>query len=199
MGQCLSLVHVFRPHSTAQVLEILKSLPAYLLSLSPPSSRYSLGVLVLDSVSSFYWPDRLSQDLARLPPDPTKVPPELPQNLVPQILTSLKSIQSTFACPVIYTSTLGLNPFPPSFPSLTLRLERAPVPRFPPLMSLEEASGGEKETRWTEVAKGRFGAAVMSSNTGAGIAYGGDGAGRKTWMGLRVLEDGVEIEGDEEV
>lgn len=65
-------------------------------------------------------------------------------------------------------------------------------------MSLEEASGGEKETRWTEVAKGRFGAAVMSGDPGgSAIGYGGDSAGRQTWMGFRVVEEGVEIEGDE--
>lgn len=198
IGQCLTLVHVFRPHSTAQVLDTLKSLPAYLLGLEPPSSLYTLGVLVLDSASSFFWPDRLSHDLARLPPDLAQAPAEVLPNLVPEILASVKSIQSTFACLVIYSSTMGLNPFPPGFPTLTLRLERVPVPRFPPLMTVEEASGREKETRWKEVAKGRFGATVVAKNAGTGSVYGRHGAGRQTWMEFRVLDEGVEIEENED-
>jgi hypothetical protein len=148
--------------------------------------------LIIDSASAFYWPDRLAQELSRFRPSISEETIEHPPNLTPEIITSLKNVQLTFTCPLIYTTKQGLNPFPANFATLTLRLERVPVPRFPPFMSLEEACGREKDLRWQEVVKGRFSATVVG---GSMALDSGDTSGeRPRWLGFKVTDEGIEIE-----
>ncbi|KAK6358601.1 hypothetical protein TWF730_007926 [Orbilia blumenaviensis] len=58
---CLSHLHVYTPTSPSHFLEILSSIPEYLIS-SPSHSSHdtSMSTLIIDDISAFYWLERAS-------------------------------------------------------------------------------------------------------------------------------------------
>jgi hypothetical protein len=56
----LEHIHIFRPQSSREMMEILKTLPAYLFDFSCHHSAHRrLDALLVDGISAFYWQDRL--------------------------------------------------------------------------------------------------------------------------------------------
>jgi hypothetical protein len=55
----ISALHVFRPTSSLHLASTLAALPAYLASYSAQSE---LVMVIVDSISDFYWPDRFSME-----------------------------------------------------------------------------------------------------------------------------------------
>lgn len=53
--KALSKVHLFRPTSSVQLAASLLNLPSYHVAQMPEDE---IGLLAVDSISSFYWPDR---------------------------------------------------------------------------------------------------------------------------------------------
>ncbi|EIN14184.1 hypothetical protein PUNSTDRAFT_38523, partial [Punctularia strigosozonata HHB-11173 SS5] len=54
---CLQHLHVFRPTSTLQLAATILNLPSYHLENDPD---VEIGLLAVDSISAFYWPDRFT-------------------------------------------------------------------------------------------------------------------------------------------
>ncbi|KAF3215486.1 hypothetical protein TWF106_006000 [Orbilia oligospora] len=58
---CLSHLHVYTPTSSSHFLDILSSIPEYLLSSDPQSSHgLPLSSVIIDGISAFYWLERAS-------------------------------------------------------------------------------------------------------------------------------------------
>jgi DNA-repair protein XRCC2 len=57
-----SLLHVFRPSSSHQLAATIQHLPVYLATELPEED---LGILAIDSISAFYWPDRYAHEQLR--------------------------------------------------------------------------------------------------------------------------------------
>ncbi|KAF9452668.1 hypothetical protein P691DRAFT_794355 [Macrolepiota fuliginosa MF-IS2] len=53
--RALDLLHVFRPTSSHQLAATIQHLPMYLATNLPEAD---LGILAVDSITAFYWPDR---------------------------------------------------------------------------------------------------------------------------------------------
>lgn len=104
----LTHVHVFRPHSSRQLIETLDYLPFYLLDSTAHSSiRRRLGLLVLDSAAAFYWQDRFEAETARFEhPD---APRDKPSRAA-EIITRLKKVQDEFDCAIAYSTSCLLRP-----------------------------------------------------------------------------------------
>lgn len=60
--QSLQNLHVFSPHSSAQLAATLLHLPSYHRTKLPNSE---IGILAVDSMSAFYWPDRFTAEQLR--------------------------------------------------------------------------------------------------------------------------------------
>jgi DNA-repair protein XRCC2 len=122
----LTHIHIFRPQSLASLISTLHSLPDYLLA--SPSQHYSsnrtVGLLVLDSASAFFWQERLATDLVSLDeePDadvalvgsaagksssPTRSSPTRSSRrgtLNNDLAAALRTTQALLGCAVIYTT-----------------------------------------------------------------------------------------------
>jgi Rad51 len=180
--EALAHVHVFRPHSSRQLIDTLDYLPSYLLDGAAHSSMYRrLSLLILDSATAFYWQDRYASETARFehPAQPRDRP-----SRAAEVITRLKQVQKEFDCAIAYSTS---SPFKatnratlPSaansnapremksasvwtrFATLTLSLSRVDVPRFPLHLSLEECLR-DREKRQDVVARGKFVAEVDQS------------------------------------
>ena len=62
LRRSLSRLHVFRPTSLAQLATSIANLPAYHASRMP---NQEIALLAVDSISAFYWPDRLAAEQLR--------------------------------------------------------------------------------------------------------------------------------------
>lgn len=101
----LQHIHIFRPQSLASLLSTLRSLPDYLLDMTQHSSAHrSLSLLAVDSMTAFYWPERSEQEMAYLASEEGEQGLRQTRNTYSEIVTALRHIQATFACPVVATS-----------------------------------------------------------------------------------------------
>lgn len=174
----LQHIHIFRPQSLASTISSLQYLPTYILDgTKHHSSNRSLHSIIIDSITTFYWPLRASEDNARLESlDRTisapQIRPRTSHGTFAQLLHHMRVLSHQFSCSII---TTGTSPsarymdsdagFPwPALPMLRLRVARKAVPKFAPALSIEEAVA-EKEDRWKEVQKGRF---VVVADDGRG-------------------------------
>lgn len=200
--EALNHVHVFRPQSSSQLLSVLGNLQTYLFDPSRHSSCYrSLGMIILDSATTFSWQDRLDRAMARLETPGAKYDgPSASQ----RVIEHLKALQKRFECAVLFSTASSpprsqvsshlttpgpedngriISPWT-AYAILTLTLSRASVPQFAPQMSMEECLR-DREKRFDAVRKGRFIANVVSKREGE------TGAGGFVF---RIVEEGVEIE-----
>jgi len=99
-------LHVFRPNSLLQLATSLLHLPSYHKVHIP---EHEIGLVAVDSVSAFYWPDRfIAEQLHRIPqsvqggPGPTLVNP------LQHVLTALGRLRLSHAPSIILTNW-GLN------------------------------------------------------------------------------------------
>ena len=113
-------IHIFRPQTSSSLLSTLQSLHTYLLHnhRGLDGSRPLHGIFI-DSLSAFYWADRLRDEIARtseigLPATQTQKAREqrtafYMSVLYAEIAAELKRLQGLFGCGVVY-STWGITP-----------------------------------------------------------------------------------------
>jgi hypothetical protein len=106
-------LHVLHPQSSSQLLCTLASLPGYLLGANGATTHFSalrsLGLIVLDSATSFYWQDRFEAEVscfealgtdenrgARTTTRPSRTL---------EIISELKRLQKLLDCTILITST----------------------------------------------------------------------------------------------
>lgn len=124
LASSLQHVHVFRPQSSSAVLATLCSLDSYLYDVSRHNSASRpLQMLSIDSATTFYWQDRLRDEIARtedIGRPRAEVDAEREQkqsfylsDLYTELVKELKRLQSRFGCAVVYTTTVttGRSPF----------------------------------------------------------------------------------------
>lgn len=111
--QALSHVHIFRPHSAACLISTLKYIPEYLFSLSHSKP---LGMVLVDSISAFYWNDRTSQTFTT-------------------IVEELGRIRTMFSATVVLTNNVSAAVNLPTvynnFVTMRIVMSRDQVERFP--------------------------------------------------------------------
>jgi hypothetical protein len=106
-------LHVFHPQSSSQLLCTLKSLPGYLLGTNGTTAHFSglrsLGLIVLDSATSFYWQDRFEAEVSRLEAlgtDETRGDRATAQpSRTLEVISELKGLQKLLDCTIVFTST----------------------------------------------------------------------------------------------
>ena len=221
--RALSAIHVFRPQSSSQLLATLQHLPAYLLNTTNPRTRNRrLALLVVDSFDAFHWPDQFQTELDRLESPHTPAPSRSSAASTTQEISSqLATIQTRFACNVLYTSTSSPPPnhhhLRPSHQSpqtpavarrapglsgaatLTLSLARQHPSAFPPGFPLAQCRQ-DRANRLAAVKMGRFvGVTVIMERRGSEEwrrveerLRGLPGQGR---LEFSVTGDGVEVAG----
>ncbi|OAX44726.1 hypothetical protein K503DRAFT_705270 [Rhizopogon vinicolor AM-OR11-026] len=105
--ESMQRLHIFRPNSLLQLATSLLHLPCYHTVHIP---EHEIGLIAVDSVSAFYWPDRFIAEqmrnipqLAREGPDPASVHP------LQHVLTALGRLRLSHA-PVIVLTNWALAP-----------------------------------------------------------------------------------------
>lgn len=107
--QCLENLHVFRPTSSVQLAVTLIHLPKY-HATDPRLQDAEIGLLVVDSLSAFYWRDRYSLEQLRDAAD-SSFHTALPPNPLHHVVKALQAFRSSHR-PVTLLSNWGLNAFP---------------------------------------------------------------------------------------
>jgi hypothetical protein len=118
INSALQHVHIFRPQSSSALLATLRSLDTYLFNVScHHSASRPLQMIAIDSVTAFYWQDRLRDEVARtedIGRPRTEIDQEREQkqsfylsDLYSQLVTELKRLQGRFGCTVVYTATVS--------------------------------------------------------------------------------------------
>ncbi|PIL31628.1 hypothetical protein GSI_06330 [Ganoderma sinense ZZ0214-1] len=130
--QCLESLHIFRPTSSAQLAVTLLHLPNY-HAMDPRLQDAEIGLLVVDSLSAFYWRDRYSLEQIRDAADSSSHA-ALPPNLLHHVVKAIQALRSSHR-PVTLLSNWGLNAFSkppgsdePEFPFYRQHLHPFPVP-----------------------------------------------------------------------
>lgn len=121
--KALDLLHVFQPTSSHQLAATIQHLPMYLATNLPETD---LGLIAVDSISSFYWSDRYILEQAR-PGNPSNGLPRQP-NPFNRVLAALQSLARSHG-PLILLSSWDLRP---SSRSENRRRLDAPVPVLRP-------------------------------------------------------------------
>ncbi|KAJ5428934.1 hypothetical protein N7445_010388 [Penicillium cf. griseofulvum] len=114
----LQHVHVFRPQSSSVLLATIHTLDSYLFDLSRHrSASRPLQLIAIDSVTAFFWQDRLRDEVARTeeigrPQAEIDSERELKtrfhlSDLYTEVARELKSLQSQFQCAIVYTATVS--------------------------------------------------------------------------------------------
>jgi hypothetical protein len=210
--EALNHVHVLHPQSSTQLLAAISSLTKFLLnSTSHASSHRSLGLVILDSATAFYWQDRHGRDMSRL--ESTNAI-STDRSTTDAIIDALKALQESFGCSVLFStntpppprSSSSTNPDQTSEPTpitpapsleakispwtayatLTLSVSRVPVSQFAPQMDLESCLR-DREKRWEAMRKGRFFAGMVPKRGKESMAEGNG-------FGFRIAGGGLELE-----
>lgn len=116
----MQYIHIFRPHTSSSLLSTLHSLSSYLLNhLRPIGQSRALHGIFIDSLSAFYWTDRLRDEIARtseIGRPATQIQQAREQRtafymsvLYAEIAAELRRLQGLFGCGVVYT-TWGITP-----------------------------------------------------------------------------------------
>ncbi len=187
--EAMNHILILRPQSSSQLLSHLDSLPTFLLDRTRHSSSHRpLGLIVVDSATSFYWQDRFDRDMARLQSKSPGLVESTSPSRTAQIIERLKALQARFECAVVFSTTTpatfttshapaelqgqaqtqitpsapqqgpGISPWM-AYATLTMTLSRTRVPQFAPQMSIEECLR-DAEKRFDAVKNARFVASV---------------------------------------
>lgn len=107
----LKHVHVFRTQSSEQVIETLKALPQYLFNtFKHHSADRRLGLIVLDSATSFYWQDRVAAEEAYyMHTDKHESQPSRASSIIAQ----LQKLQQEFRCAIVFSTSYQSRPSQP--------------------------------------------------------------------------------------
>ncbi|RPD64906.1 hypothetical protein L227DRAFT_650053 [Lentinus tigrinus ALCF2SS1-6] len=104
-SQRLENLHIFRPTSSVQLAINLLHLPKY-HATEPRLRDKEIGLLVIDSLSAFYWRDRYTLEQLREAADGTAQ--GLPPNPLHHVLRALQRFRTSHR-PVILLANWGLN------------------------------------------------------------------------------------------
>lgn len=122
----LARLHVFRPTSLTQLAASIANLPAH---HSSHMLNQEIAVLAIDSISSFYWPDRFSaEQLRNFAPEKAKAPP------LHHVCSAIQSVRRSHA-PLVVLTNWALH----SAPSHSRSLYTQHLHPFP---ALEDAIAG---------------------------------------------------------
>ena len=133
----LKRVHVFRPTSSIQLATTLTSFPKYHITSILDED---VGLVAVDSVSSFYWPDRFTME--QLNSATAQHGTFHTRNSLKYILTALQKIRLSYGAVIVLTNW-GLNPLTKSTAPTTLykqHMKPFPVITDPKLISSDDAS-----------------------------------------------------------
>jgi DNA-repair protein XRCC2 len=126
----LERLHIFRSTSSIQLAVTITHLPAYHSTHMPDTE---IGLLAIDSISAFYWPDRFAVEQLRSAPS-TAEPGKQAQNIanaLQHVLTALQKFRCTYS-PVIALTNWGLTPLAkPSSASTPVTFYRQHLHPFP--------------------------------------------------------------------
>ncbi|KXG46608.1 uncharacterized protein PGRI_054640 [Penicillium griseofulvum] len=114
----LQHVHIFRPQSSSALLATIHTLDSYLFDLSRHhSASRPLHMIAIDSVTAFFWQDRLRDEVARteeIGRPQAEIDSERERktrfhlsDLYTEVARELKSLQSQFQCAIAYTATVS--------------------------------------------------------------------------------------------
>jgi DNA-repair protein XRCC2 len=98
--KALGLLHVFQPTSSHQLVATIQHLPMYLATNLP---EVDLGLVAVDSITAFYWPDRYLQEQTR------SCNHSRPQSPLNDVLAALHSLAQSRG-PLILLSSWDLSP-----------------------------------------------------------------------------------------
>ncbi|KAJ3547578.1 hypothetical protein NMY22_g1593 [Coprinellus aureogranulatus] len=130
--QCLQRIALIRVNSTTQLAVSINNSPTYLARLFPD---LEFGLLVVDSLSTFYWPDRFAAESG----GPSMHTLSKISNRFRSVVTALQAIRSAF-CPVIVLTNWGLaSTRNAAGPSISYRQHLHPW--LDPFSSRKDASG----------------------------------------------------------
>lgn len=101
----LRQVHIFRPTSSVQLAMSLTNIPAYHSAQLPDNE---IGLLAIDSISSFYWPDRFTFEQMNFPAQ-TGQRRIHASGALHHVLVALQNIRLSHG-PVIALTNWGLSP-----------------------------------------------------------------------------------------
>lgn len=118
ISSALKHVHVFKPQSSFALLATLSNLDTYLYDISRHySASRPIQMLAIDSVTAFFWQDKLRDNLARAEElgRPNEEIDKLREqmrsfhfvDLYAGIVRELKRLQAQFGCNVVYTTTVS--------------------------------------------------------------------------------------------
>lgn len=120
--QSLRRLAVLKVASTPQLAVSLLNVPRYLARLFP---HQELGMLVIDSVSSFYWSDRFAAEKPASATASNTLAPS--SNRFRHVVAALHKVQSSLS-PVTILSNWGLTPIHKSATSIYYRQHLSPFP-----------------------------------------------------------------------
>jgi hypothetical protein len=111
-NEALRHLHVFRPQSSSQLVSSLISLPDYLLGTGRFTSHFStlrsIGLIVLDSATAFYWQDRFDAEIARFEALGTDenvgARSSARSSGTLEAISELRKLQRVFDCTILFTS-----------------------------------------------------------------------------------------------
>lgn len=169
-------VHLFRPQSLESLVTTISGLRTYLFDFQQhQSSARPLSLIVIDSVTAFFWPHRWDQETVGLQSNNGVEKPVLSQShqteytaMYTNLVAAIREVQATFACPVVGTSNSLVNS-KPLLPfawrnnvAIRLVVRRGYVKQFPSEMKLVQATQ-DRTQRQEVVDRGRFAAVVDNS------------------------------------
>ncbi|TFK57162.1 hypothetical protein OE88DRAFT_1596740, partial [Heliocybe sulcata] len=102
--QCLQNLHLFTPSSSLQLAATLLHLPAYHAAHMPDSE---IGLIAIDSLSSFYWVDRYTAEKARTAAGTSSrsaLPSVSVKNPLTCVLSALQRIRLSHGPVIVYTN-----------------------------------------------------------------------------------------------
>ena len=109
--EALRNLHIFRPQSSTQVAATLMHLPRYHWD-EPHIQHREIGLLVIDSLSTFYWEDRFTVEQLRGGQSSFGMDARTPFRFVIAALEKLKAAYN----PTILLTNWGLNPLHKDIP-----------------------------------------------------------------------------------
>ena len=102
----MTKLHIFRPTSSVQLATTLINLPAYHMAHLPDDE---IGFIAIDSISSFYWPDRFTLEQIGSSANTARAKYSTASPLH-YVLDAIQKLRLSHG-PVITVTNWGLNPF----------------------------------------------------------------------------------------
>lgn len=106
VATCLSLVYIIKPQNLRSLANTIKGLPDRMLNRRSEILEQAVGLVLIDSVSSFYWQERWASELSihgSNEPGNVGVESEISLDNA-ALLSGLRSLRTIFECPIVLTT-----------------------------------------------------------------------------------------------